>query len=85
MALIAMPVPAASSALEQHVGDALQFARAFGQQASFTVRFVSQDKKNGEKLRSMSAEELTSQAPDLIRKSHEEKKHLFLRPHSLIL
>ena len=61
MAQVGMPVAAASSALEQHVGDALQFARAFGQQASFTVRFVSQDKKNGEKLRSMSAEELTSQ------------------------
>ena len=49
MAQVAMPAAVASSALEQHVRDALQFARAFGQQASFTVRFVSQDKKNGEK------------------------------------
>ena len=63
------------------VEDTKKFVQAFGTQATFTVRFVSQDKKHGERFQSMSAEDLSNKLPNLMRRSYEERKHFFVRPH----
>ena len=68
-------------AAPDQVEEARQFVRAFGPTALFTVRFVSKDKKAGEKLQTMSTDDFVKQLPELIRKSHTEQKHLFVRPH----
>ena len=46
--------------------DASKFVRAFGDHATFTVRFISQDKKSGEKLQCMNTEDLVGQLPALL-------------------
>ena len=63
--------------------DAQRFVGAFAAEGMFTVRFINQDKKQGEKFQAMTAEELSKQLPDLLRKSHEEQKHLFVRPKAV--
>ena len=61
--------------------DAQRFVGAFAAEGKFTVRFITQDRKHGEKFQAMTAEELSKKLPDLPRKSHEEQKHLFVRLH----
>ena len=50
----AMSAASACVLVAGQVEDAKRFVQAFGTQAIFTVRFVSQDKKHGERFRSMS-------------------------------
>ncbi|CAK0794995.1 unnamed protein product, partial [Prorocentrum cordatum] len=57
--------------LDRAIADARHFVGALEPQATFTVRFVSQDKKTGHKL----------QLPGLTHRSHAGVLHLFVRPH----
>ena len=63
------------------VEEARQFVRAFGPTAMFTVRFVSKDKKHGEKFQSMASADFMKQIDQLVLKSHTEQKHLFVCHH----